>query len=125
MSQRFQLSAMVQKALTEKKLTADEVIRKALGLKSEGLATSEGVFFPEGTAFLAWYKERPHWAVIREGEITFEDGSHFASVSGAAAKVTGRPTTNGWDFWLIKVPGKNSFVPIADFRSETQRPKAA
>lgn len=121
MSQRFQLSALVQKALTEQKLTADKVIRKALGLKSEGLSTPEGVFFPEGTAFLAWYKDKPHWAVVKEGEITFDDKSHFVSVSGAAAKVTGRPTTNGWAFWLIKVPGKNEFIPIANFRSKQEK----
>lgn len=124
MSQRFQLSALVRKALAEKNLSADEIIRKALGLKAEGLSTSEGVFFPEGTAFLAWYKDRPHWAVVKEGEITFEDKSRFTSVSGAAAKITGRPTTNGWDFWLVKLPGKTAFVPIAELRSEQQRPKA-
>ena len=50
MSGRYQISASVQTKLKEMNLTAEEVIRKALSIKTEGLATSEGVFFPEGTA---------------------------------------------------------------------------
>jgi len=117
MSGRYQISASVQHALKELNLTAEEVIRKALNIKAEGLQTSEGVFFAEGTAFLAWYKDRPHWGIVKEGAIEIEK-ERFSSVSGAAAKITGRPTTNGWAFWMIKVPGKNEFVPIASFRKQ-------
>ena len=117
MPNRYQVSAPVQKKLREMELTADDVIRKALDIKPEGLTTIEGVFFPEKTAFLAWYKDEPHWGMVKEGAIVI-DGENFTSVSGAAAKVTGRPTTNGWDFWLIKLPGKNEFVPIKSFRSK-------
>lgn len=117
MSSRYQISTAVQKQLKELGLTAEEVIRKALNIKAEGLSTSEGVFFPEGTAFLAWYKERPHWGLVKEGAIEIEK-ERFTSVSGAAAKITGRPTTNGWAFWLIKLPGKNEFIPIMSFRKK-------
>jgi hypothetical protein len=117
MSARYQISPLVQKRLKEMNLTADEVIRKALDIKAEGLSTSEGVFFPEGTAFLAWYKDRPHWGIVKEGAIEIE-GKSVPSVSAAAAVVTGRPTTNGWSFWMIKLPGKNEFVPIMSFRDK-------
>jgi hypothetical protein len=117
MSGRYQISTLVQNKLKELNLTADEVIRKALNIKADGLQTSEGVLFPEGTAFLAWYKDRPHWGIVKEGAIEIEK-EIFTSVSGAAAKVTGRPTTNGWDFWLIKLPGKNEFAPIKSFRNK-------
>lgn len=117
MSNRNQISPLVQKRLKEMDLTADDVIRKALDIKAEGLSTSEGVFFPEGTAFLAWYKERPHWGIVKHGEIDIE-GKKASSVSAAAAVVTGRPTTNGWSFWTVKLPGKNEFIPIMQFRDK-------
>lgn len=115
MSARYELSLIVQKTLREKNLTADEVIRKALNIKPEGFDAGEGVFLAEGTAFMAWYKERPHWGVVTDGAMVIE-GKAYQSVSAAAAAVTGRPTTNGWDFWMIKNPGKNEFVPIKSLR---------
>lgn len=113
--QRFQLSTLVQKKLRELDLTADDVIRKALDIKAEGFDAGEGVVFPEGTHFLAWYKDRPYWGTVKAGEIHIE-GKTYSSLSGAAAHVTGRATTNGWSFWMIKVPGKNEFAPVASFR---------
>jgi hypothetical protein len=115
MTHRYQLSPIVQKKLKELNLNADDVIRKALEIKAEGFDAGEGAYFIEGTAFLAWYKDRPHWGTVKNGAINIE-GKEYNSVSGAAAAVTGRPTTNGWSFWLVKVPGKNEFTPIATFR---------
>jgi hypothetical protein len=120
---RYQLSALTQKALKEKNLTADEVIRKALQIKPEGFDAGEGVIFPEGTVLFTYYKDRPYGVKVVEGALIFEDWSslnsegEFTSLSGAAAKVTGRPTTNGWDFWrTVKLPGKNDFFPMSNFR---------
>lgn len=118
-SNRNQISPLVQKRLKELDLNADDVIRKALEIKAEGLSTSEGVFFPEGTAFLAWYKDRPHWGIVKGGTIEIE-GKSANSVSAAAAVITGRPTTNGWDFWVVKLPGKNEFIPIKSFRDKAK-----
>jgi hypothetical protein len=120
MPARYQISPLVQKKLKEMDLTADDVIRKALEIKSEGLSTSEGVFFPEGTAFLAWYKDEAHVGRVKEGSIIVGDKS-ANSVSAAAAIVTGRPTTNGWSFWMVKLPGKNEFVPIMNFREKDKK----
>lgn len=114
---RFSLSQLVQKTLTDRDLNADEVIRKALDIKAEGLSTVEGVFFPEGTALLAWYKDNAHVGRVKEGAIEV-NGERYSSVSGAAASITGRPTTNGWSFWMVKLPGKNDFVHIANFRKD-------
>ena len=118
MSSRYQISPLVQKKLKEMNLSAEEVIRKALDIKAEGLSTSEGVFFPEGTAFLAWYKETAHVARIKDGGVVMDSDpkTSYTSVSGAAAHVTGRATTNGWDFWMVKLPGKSEFLPIKSFR---------
>lgn len=115
MASRYQISTTVQEKLKEMNLTAEEVIRKALHIKTEGLATAEGVFFPEGTALLAWYKDEAHVARVKEGAIIIS-GKSVPSVSAAAAVVTGRATTNGWAFWQVKFPGKNEFVPIASLR---------
>lgn len=115
MAGRYQISPLVQSKLKELNATADEILRKALHIKLEGLQAAEDVFFPEGTAFLAWYKDKPRFGIVKEGAIEIE-GERCPSVSAAAAKITGRPTTNGWDFWLVKVPGKNEFKPIKEFR---------
>lgn len=119
MTSRFLISPQVQKRLRELDLTAEDVIRKALDIKSEGLTVAEGVYFPEGTAFLAWYKEDAHVARLKDGAIVV-GGKSFTSVSGAAAEITGRPTTNGWDFWQVKLPGKNEFFPIKTLRDKAK-----
>lgn len=105
----------IAKALAASGKSVDELLRDALGIKSEGLETSEGVVFPEGTAFLAWYKDRPYWGHVKDGAIDL-NGERFPSVSAAAVKITGRPT-NGWDFWQCKAPGKNEFVRISKLRT--------
>lgn len=115
MPSRYEISPTVQKKLRELNVTAEDVIRKALDLKPDGLATIEGVFFPEGTAFLVWYKEAAHFGHVKDGAIVIE-GKPYTSVSGAAAAITGRATTNGWSFWTVKLPGKTEFVPIASLR---------
>lgn len=109
---RFEISQAVQKILKEKNLQADEVLRKALNVKIEGFTTPDGVHFPEGTVFIAWYKGRAVSAIIKGGTINV-DGKTYTSLSAAAAHFTGRPTTNGWDFWFVKAPGKSEFVPAS------------
>jgi len=110
------LSAIVQKKLRELDLTAEDVIRKALDIKAEGFDAGEGVFFPEGTALLAWYKDKFHEARVTEGSLVV-NGHEFTSISGAAAEITGRKTTNGWDFWIsVKFPGKNELTPLKSLR---------
>ncbi len=109
MSSRYELSQVVQKRLKEANLTADEVLRKALGLKNEGFTTFDGTYFPEGSVFVTWYKDRACSAIVKNGVIEI-DGATFNSLSGAAAHYTGRPTTNGWSFWSVRLPGKQEFV---------------
>lgn len=117
MAHRNAISPLVQKRLKEMDLNADDVLRKALNIKAEGLATSEGAFFPEGTTFISFYKEEIFTGVVKDGAILMKHSSKsFTSVSGAAADVTGRPTTNGWAFFMVKLPGKNEVVPISSFR---------
>lgn len=108
------ISAPVAKALEAVGMSADDFLRQALNIKPEGFTTSEGVSFPEGTAFMAWYKDRPYWGHVKAGALEFM-GERFTSVSSAAGKITGRPT-NGWDFWQCKLPGKSEFVRISKLR---------
>lgn len=117
MTHRNAISPLVQKRLKEMDLNADDVLRKALNIKAEGLATSEGVFFPEGTIFIAFYKDKMYDGIVNDGAILMKhSGNSFTSVSGAAADITGRPTTNGWAMFMVKMPGKNEVHPIASFR---------
>lgn len=109
MNTKFEISAQVQKILKEKNLNADDVLRKALNVKVEGFTTPDGTHFPEGTILIAWYKGHAVSAVIKSGNINV-DGKVYPSLSAAAAHFTGRPTTNGWDFWFVKAPGKSEFI---------------
>jgi hypothetical protein len=104
----FQISSIVKKELSQKNLSADELLRKALDLKTEGF-TSGGKHFSEGTVFLAWYKNKALAALVKNGAIEVE-GKFYSSLSAAAAHYTGRPTTNGWDFWYFREPGKSEFI---------------
>lgn len=109
MSDRYLISSAVQRELNKRNLTADEVLREALKIKTEGFTTGDK-YFPEGTVFIAWYKNKALSAVVKNGAIECE-GKSYTSLSGAAAHFTGRPTTNGWDFWSVRVPGKAEFLP--------------
>lgn len=106
--------AVIAKALNQSGKSVEELLRAALGIKEEGLE-ADGVIFPEGTAFMAWYKDRPYWGHVKDGAIELM-GESFPSVSAAAVKITGKPT-NGWDFWQCKLPGSGEFVRISKLRT--------
>lgn len=118
-----QISDAVAKALLASGKSAEDFLRETLKIKIKGLTTAEGVAFPEGTAFLAWYKDRPYWGHVKNGALEIM-GERFTSVSAAAVKVTGRPT-NGWDFWQCKHPGKGEFVRIGKLRGEVSKRRRA
>lgn len=113
------LSDAVANALKATGFSAEDFLRVALKVEVKGLTTAEGVCFPEGTSFMAWYKDRPYWGKVANGALEI-NGTRFTSVSAAAVKVTGRPT-NGWDFWQCKMPGKAEFVRIDTLRDEASR----
>lgn len=115
---KSQLSPAVRKKLKELDLTAEEVVRKALNIQT-GFNAGAGVFFPEGTRFLWWYKDEPHGGIVKDGTLVIK-GKPYTSVSSAASSITGRPTTNGWSYWLINIPGEENYVPIANFRRSAE-----
>ena len=85
------LSNEVSRALKATGFTADQLLRDVLQIRPDGMQTKEGVFFPEGTAFVAWYKTRAYWGTVAVGSIDM-NGEQFPSVSSAASRITGRPT---------------------------------
>lgn len=124
MSSRYELSQAVQKRLKEENLTADEVLRKALGLTVDGFTTTDGTYFPNGSVFVTWYKDRACSAVVKNGAIDV-DGKVYKSLSAAAAVYTGRATTNGWDFWSVKLPGKQEFILCSTLGPKSAKTAAA
>lgn len=120
MAKSIKVSDQVAEAIAKTGKSAEDVLRECLQIRVQGLSTAEGVVFPEGTAFLAWYKDRPYWGHVSNGAIDIA-GERFPSVSAAACKVTGRPTCNGWDFWQCKMPGKTEFVRISKLRQSNER----
>lgn len=109
------ISNAVAQALNSVGMSADEFLRHALNVNDGALVTPDGVMFPEGSAMLAWYKDRPYWGHVVNGMIDI-DGERFRSVSAAAVHITKRPT-NGWDFWQCRLPGKSEFVRISRLRA--------
>ena len=129
----IKVSATVQDKLKELNLTAEDVLRKALDIHAAGIDVGQGVFLPEGASILGYYDNYPYQAIVRNGQIIVREKIRTAAgetkmsetshntLSGAAASITGRKTTNGWEFWkLVKLPAKNEFAPIMSFRD---RPK--
>jgi hypothetical protein len=113
----FQLTPTVKKAVQKAGKSVDDILRDALNITESGFTAHNGIYFPENTILVAWYKERALSAVIRAGMIE-ADGKQFSTLSGAAAHFTGRPTTNGWGFWLVRMPGETGFAPISELRKK-------
>lgn len=123
MSKKLIVSNDVFDAVVASKKTADEIIREALQMTSSGLNTREGVFLPEGTDLLAWYKDRPYYAKVRDNQIEIM-GENFNSVSAAAKRVT-KSQVNGWTFWQCKLPGKSEFVSMEKLRTKRRNPRVS
>jgi hypothetical protein len=117
------ISAEVEKQLRATNQNADEILRKALDIKPQGLEIADGLNLPEETVLLVWYKEKAISALIKNGQVVTADGKAFTSVSGAAGHITGRPTTNGHTFWLVRFPGRNEFVSLTEARKSFNSPR--
>lgn len=107
----------IQKTLEEMNLSAIEaqqLFEEIQRQKPDGI-TIEGVRFPEGTAFLNWYKGNIYVCRVKNGLIVndnFPDEPETA-LSGAAAQITGREHTNGQDWWtLVVYPNRKQIIPF-------------
>ena len=72
MSERYSISTIVQRELKARNLTADEILREALKIKTEGFISGDR-YFPEGSVFIAWYKNKALSAVVKNGAIEAGD----------------------------------------------------
>ena len=110
----------VEERLKELNLDAEEqarrrgAIHKALEVNQEGFV-SKDLVLPEGAILIGVCKGELKQAVARKG-LLWVDGEGFSAISSAAAKVTGRPTTSGWEFWeRAYIPG-SGFEELAQLR---------
>jgi hypothetical protein len=110
----------VEQRLKELNLDAEEeakrrgVIHKALEVNQEGFV-SKDLVLPEGAILIGVCKGELKQAIARKGQLWI-DGESFTAISSAAAKVTGRPTTSGWEFWeRAYIPG-SGFEELAQLR---------
>lgn len=98
----------------------ENVVRQALGmppLDTDGW-TVKGVYFPKGTFFRTWYKDRPYWGEVRDGALYIE-GKRYSTPSEATG-VFVQPPINGWRVWEAKFPDSRTWVDIFDLRPEAQ-----
>lgn len=122
---RYKLSLPVQKRLKAKNLTAENVIRKALGM-DEGWTSTDGAYFPNDTVFMKRlpYKGRMCGAVVKDGKLMIENKS-FTSLSAAAAHYTGLETTNGWGWFDVRFAGEEKWLPASKFKPKSSSKAAA
>lgn len=116
MNKKITVSNEVALAIAASKKSADEILRELLLKDVDGLVTKEGVVFPNGTAFLAWYKGRAYYANVVKGMIEIMD-QRVDTVSAAAKIITRRPV-NGWDFWQCKRPQDGEFIQCSKIRAQ-------
>lgn len=111
--------------------TPNDVIRELLDLpeaklseekietKNDGMPwTTKGVVFTHGTAFRVVYKGQTYHAAVEDGALVL-NGQKYSSPSSAAMSITGN-AVNGWIFWECKMPGKQSWEMIKNYR-KTQK----
>lgn len=78
--------------------------------------TVKGVSFPEGTMFRCWWKDRPYWGEVKEGNLVV-DGKHFNTPSEATSVFTD-PPINGWRVWEARLPNTRNWVHIWELRRD-------
>jgi tyrosine-protein kinase len=72
---------------------------------------------PDDAKLVARTNRREHFARLNRGKVTL-NGTQYASLSAAAASITGR-RTDGWSFWQTWVDGE--YVPLSVLRSRLPR----
>lgn len=115
MQKSVHVSPEVIRALSTSEKTADEILREVLHVQAAAGMVVGGVTFPEGTLFLAWHKDRPHWGRVVKGELDI-NGTTYQTLTKATRAITHRGGT-GWDLWLCKMPNSQDFVKIKMLRS--------
>jgi hypothetical protein len=110
-------------------VTPNDVLREVLGLskkqgfdsgpaeKTDGRPwTTKGVTFPHGTEFRAMHKGQAYNSTVQDGALVL-NGQRFSSPSAAAVSITGN-AVNGWIFWECRLPGKQTWELIKNYRKE-------
>ncbi len=95
-------------------MTRRQAMYQALGLKQSGFI-SKDLRLEEGSILIGVFKGQLSQAVVRDGQL-WVDGEGFTALSSAAAKVTGRATTSGWEFWEKAWMPSRGFVELAELR---------
>jgi hypothetical protein len=72
---------------------------------------------PRDAKLVARTNRREHFARLNAGKVTL-NGTQYASLSAAAASITGRKT-DGWTFWQTWVDGE--YVPLSVLRNRLPR----
>lgn len=98
------------------KLPLPSKVTKAVHNTSKPWVVSD-TSFPVGSEFIADYKGKTHFGVVKDGKLTLSDGGAFSTPSAAAVHITGS-NVNGWRFWKCKIPGASQHVLIERLRGK-------
>lgn len=128
----IQVDFDVFKAITARRSTEDvsenDVLRQIFGLPAldaihekggrhrTGDWVSKGVRFPQGTQARARYKGVLYVAEVKDGALVV-NGKRFDSPSSAAMSITNSPV-NGWNFWEVKLPGREAWEAMKSLRAD-------
>ena len=86
----------------------------------------QGVIIPHGTLARMEYDRgsQVYEGVFLDGALVV-GGKRFTSLSTAAGalattKAGGAPSLNGWDYWSVKLPDSDQFVPMQHLRRKAK-----
>ena len=82
--------------------------------------SGKGVTLPAATQVRMEYRGERHYGEIRDGGWVV-NGQRYTSPSNAAGRVATtkagtKPSLNGWNYWYVKRPGDDDWIPIFRLR---------
>lgn len=117
----------IEEQLAELNLSPEEEVKerkrmyKAMRMTPQGFI-SKDICLPEGALLIAVYGKEVKQATASEGLI-WVDGKGYASLSTAAAAITGNYNQYGWKFWTHTYVFKKGIQPIERLREARKNGK--
>ena len=127
----FQVFKEITARRPTEEVTANDVLRKLLGLKpitnrplkqedDRGSITCKGVTFPERTILRRDYKGEYYYAEVKDGAFYVSSQKWNKTICckspSKAANLITKTNVNGWIFWECQFPGTANWILLDNLR---------